>query len=211
MRVAKHLGLAVANVETATFGGRKLIVVERYDRVVHSDGSVERIHQEDLCQAIGVSHDKKYEEDGGPSLARIADLLQATAGPDSVEALLRAVTLNVLIGNGDAHAKTFSLLHEPSGALRLTPLYDLLSTLFYGDEHLAMYVDNVHKTNRVTADRIVNEATRWGLSKRRASEVIADILERVVDAVAAAAAETTDLPAEIPALVNSQLVQVRSG
>ena len=211
MRVAKHLGLAVANVETATFGGRKLIVVERYDRVVHSDGSVERIHQEDLCQAIGVSHDKKYEENGGPSLARIADLLQATAGPDSVEALLRAVTLNVLIGNGDAHAKNFSLLHEPSGALRLTPLYDLLSTLFYGDEHLAMYVDNVHKTNRVTADRIVNEATRWGLSKRRASEVIADILERVVDAVAAAAAETTDLPAEIPALVNSQLVQVRSG
>ena len=211
MRVAKHLGLAVANVETATFGGRKLIVVERYDRVVHSDGSVERIHQEDLCQAIGVSHDKKYEENGGPSLARIADLLQATAGPDSVEALLRAVTLNVLIGNGDAHAKNFSLLHEPSGALRLTPLYDLLSTLFYGDEHLAMYVDNVHKTNRVTADRIVNEATRWGLSKRRASEVIADILERVVDAVPAAAAETTDLPAEIPALVNSQLVQVRSG
>jgi len=211
MRVAKHLGLAVANVETATFGGRKLIVVERYDRVVHSDGSVERIHQEDLCQAIGVSPDKKYEEDGGPSLARIADLLQATAGPDSVEALLRAVTLNVLIGNGDAHAKNFSLLHEPSGALRLTPLYDLLSTLFYGDEYLAMYVDNVHKTNRVTADRIVNEATRWGLSKRRASEVIADILERVVDAVAAAAAETTDLPAEIPALVNSQLVLVRSG
>lgn len=210
MRVAKHLGFAVANVETATFGGKKLIVVERYDRVVHSDGSVERIHQEDLCQAIGVSPDKKYEEDGGPSLARIADLLHATAGPDSVEALLHAVTLNVLIGNGDAHAKNFSLLHEPSGALRLTPLYDLLSTLFYGDDHLAMYVDNVHRTNRVTADRIVNEATRWGLSKRRASEVIADILERVVDAVAAAAAETTDLPAEIPALVNSQLVQVSS-
>lgn len=210
MRVAKHLGLAVANVETATFGGRKLIVVERYDRVVHSDGSVERIHQEDMCQAIGVFPDKKYEEDGGPSLARIADLPQATAGLDSVEALLRAVTFNVLIGNGDAHAKNFSLLHEPSGALRLSPLYDLLSTLFYGDEHLAMYVDNIRRTNRVTADRIVNEAARWGLSKRRASEVIADILERIVDAVAVAAAETADLPAEIPAHVNSQLAQVRS-
>lgn len=210
MRVAKHLGLAVANVETATIGGRKLIVVERYDRVVHSDGSVERIHQEDMCQAIGALPDNKYEEDGGPSLARIADLLQATAGPESVEALLRAVTFNILIGNGDAHAKNFSLLHETSGALRLSPLYDLLSTLFYGDEQLAMYVDNVHRTNRVTADRIVNEATRWGLSKRRASEVIADILERVVDAVALAVAETTDLPAEIPTLVNSQLVQVRS-
>ena len=134
----------------------------------------------------------------------------ASAGPDSVEALLRAVTFNILIGNGDAHAKNFSLLHHPSGALRLTPLYDLLTTLFYGDEQLAMYIDNVHKTNQVTADRIFNEATHWGMSKRRVSEVITDVLERVVDAVAVAAAETVGLPAGIPALVNSQLVQVRS-
>lgn len=210
MRVAKHLDLAVANVETTTIGGRKIIVVERYDRVVHSDGSVDRIHQEDFCQAFGVSPDKKYEEDGGPSLARIAGILQTAAGPDSVEALLRAVTLNVLIGNGDAHAKNFSLLHHPSGALQLTPLYDLLSTLFYDDNQLAMYIDNVHRTNQVTADRIVNEATRWGMSKRRASEVITDILERVVDAVAAATTETVGLPAEIPALVASQLAQARS-
>ncbi|NQV96244.1 MAG: HipA domain-containing protein [Acidimicrobiaceae bacterium] len=210
MRVAKHLGLAVANVETTTIGGRKIIVVARYDRVVHSDGSVDRIHQEDFCQAFGVSPDKKYEEDGGPSLDRIAGILQTAAGPDSVETLLRAVTLNVLIGNGDAHAKNFSLLHHPSGALRLTPLYDLLSTLFYGDEQLAMYIDNVRRTNLVTADRIVNEARRWGMSKRRASEVITEILERVVDAVAVAAAETVGLPAEIPALVASQLAQLRS-
>lgn len=210
MRVAKHLDFAVANVETTTIGGRKIIVVERYDRVVHSDGSVDRIHQEDFCQAFGVSPDKKYEEDGGPSLARIAGILQTAAGPDSVEALLRAVTLNVLIGNGDAHAKNFSLLHHPSGALQLTPLYDLLSTLFYDDNQLAMYIDNVHRTNQVTADRIVNEATRWGMSKRRASEVITDILERVVDAVAAATTETVGLPAEIPALVASQLAQARS-
>lgn len=210
MRVAKHLGLPVANVETTSVAERKLIVVERYDRVVHPDGSVERLHQEDLCQAFGALPDRKYEEDGGPSLQRIAGILQAAAAPDSLEVLLRAVTLNVLIGNGDAHAKNFSLLHEPSGALRLTPLYDLLSTLFYGDDQLAMYVDNVHRTNRVTADRIVNEAARWGLSKRRAAEVVADVLDRLSDAVTAAAAETPGLPNEIPALVDSQLAQVRS-
>ncbi len=93
--------------------------------------------------------------------------------------MLRAVTVNVLVGNGDAHAKNFSLLHDTSGALRLAPLYDVLSTLFYGDDRLAMYIDNVHRTNRVTADRIVNEAARWGLSRRPAAEIVADILERV--------------------------------
>ena len=77
--------------------------------------------------------------------------------------------LNVLIGNGDAHAKNFSLLHHPSGALGLAPLYDLLSTLYYGDDRLAMYVDSVQRTRPVTADRILNEAARWGLARRRAS------------------------------------------
>ncbi len=67
MRVAKHLGLRVANVETTEVAGRKLIVVERYDRLVQPDGKVERIHQEDFCQATGTKPDDKYQEDGGPS------------------------------------------------------------------------------------------------------------------------------------------------
>jgi serine/threonine-protein kinase HipA len=118
--------------------------------------------------------------------------------------------LNVLIGNGDAHAKNFSLLQHPSGALGLAPLYDLMSTVYYGDERLAMYIDSVQRTRRVTADRILNEAARWGLTRRRASEIIADIMDRTPDAVALAAAETPSLPAEIPAIINGQLAQVRS-
>ena len=178
MRLAKHLGLPVSPVETAMMNGRRLIIVERYDRIVHADGTVERIHQEDFCQATAIPPEKKYEEDGGPTLRRMAGILQGVAGPDSLETLLRAVTINLLIGNGDAHGKNFSLLHDASGSLRLAPLYDLLSTLAYGDDRLAMSIDNVQRTNRVTADRIVNEAARWGLSRRRASEIIAEVLGR---------------------------------
>lgn len=118
--------------------------------------------------------------------------------------------LNVLIGNGDAHAKNFSLLHHPSGALGLAPLYDLLSTLYYGDDRLAMYVDSVQRTRPVTADRILNEAARWGLARRRASQIIADIIDRTPDAVALALAETPSVPAEIPAIINDQLAQIKS-
>lgn len=205
MRLARNLGLEVPMVETTTIGGRRLIIVERYDRIVDPDGSVERIHQEDFCQATGILPAKKYEEDGGPSLRRLAEILQATAAPGSLEALLRAVTLNVVIANGDAHGKNFSLLHGPLGALRLAPLYDLVSTLVYGDDRLAMYIDYVRLTNKVTRDRIVNEAARWGVSKRRAAEIVDDLLDRMPDAAEAAREETEGLPLDIWEVAASQL------
>jgi serine/threonine-protein kinase HipA len=210
MRIARHLGLEVAHVETTEIEDRKLIVVERYDRTVGPDGSVERIHQEDFCQATGILPDNKYEDDGGPSLRRIADIVQFAASRDSVERLLQNVTMNALIGNGDAHAKNFSLLHESSGALRLAPLYDIMCTLCYGDDRLAMYVDNVHRTNRLTADRIVNEAASWGVPRGRATEIVDDILGRAPAAIDAAAQDTYGLPESILDTVTSQLDQLRS-
>ncbi|MEX1046283.1 MAG: HipA domain-containing protein [Actinomycetota bacterium] len=210
MRVARNLGLPVASVKTTTIGGRRLLVVERYDRVVSPDGAVERLHQEDFCQALGIPPEKKYQENGGPSLQRLGDVLQAAAGPDSIETLLQGVAVNVLLANGDAHGKNFSLLHAQSGALVLAPFYDLMSTLPYGDDRLAMYVDDVRRTNRVTGDRIVNEAVKWGMSKRRAAEVVGDILARTPGAVEAARQETEDVPDGFPRTVESQLAQVRS-
>ncbi|MGH9303760.1 MAG: HipA domain-containing protein [Acidimicrobiales bacterium] len=208
MRVAKHLGLPVAEVETTEIAGRKLIVVERYDRDVAADGTVRRIHQEDFCQAMGIPPETKYEEDGGPSLSRIAGILATAASPDSLERLLGAVVLNSLLGNGDAHAKNFSLLHERAGALRLSPLYDLLSTLHYGDDRLAMYVDGVHRTRRVTRDRILAEATKWGMGRAAASDVIDDLLSRASDAIAAARDETTGVPDGLVTTITQQLARV---
>ena len=210
MRVAKHLGLNVASVETTKIGGRKLIVVERYDRVVGADGTVRRIHQEDFCQATGVAPETKYEEDGGPSLLRIAGILRDVAASDSLERLLEAVTVNALIGNGDAHAKNFSLLHTEDGALTLTPLYDLMCTLHYGDDRLAMYIDNIHRSNRLTVARIVNEAVRWGMSRDRATELVVDLLEKAPSALGLARKETPGVPAKLVATVEAQLKQLRS-
>jgi serine/threonine-protein kinase HipA len=210
MRIAQNLDLAVAAVETTEIAKRKLIAVERFDRTVSPDGAVERIHQEDLCQATGVPPDTKYEEDGGPSLQRIAGILQSVAAADSLERFLQAATLNVLIGNSDAHAKNFSLLHHASGAVTLTPLYDLMCTLHYGDNRLAMYIDRVQRTDRVTAEQIANEATSWGMSRELATTTINDILDRVPAAMSAARKQTPRLPREIYATIQGQLSQLRS-
>jgi serine/threonine-protein kinase HipA len=209
MRVARHLGLPVADVETITVQGRAVIVVSRYDRTVDPVGHVERMHQEDLCQATGNPPAKKYQEAGGPSLRTIARLL-SDVDPNSLTTLLQAVTLHVLVGNGDAHAKNYSLLHEPSGAVRLAPLYDVMSTLSYGDDRLAMSIDDVTRSNQVTLPRIVNEAASWGISRTRASSIVVALLEKVPAAIAAARAETPGLPDDITAIVSAQLGRLRT-
>jgi serine/threonine-protein kinase HipA len=211
MRLAKHLGLGVASVDTIDVDGRAVLVVERYDRLVDPDGTVHRIHQEDFCQALGLPPDKKYEQAAGPTLARLARVLQDVAEPSAVRTLLQTVTLNIALGNCDAHGKNFSLLHARSGVVRLAPMYDLLSTRFYPiDDKLAMYVDTVQKADRVTPERIVNEARTWGVPRATAEATVFDLLGLLPEAVSVAAAETPGLPADLHALLSKRVERLRA-
>jgi serine/threonine-protein kinase HipA len=211
MRFVRHLNLAVPHVETAEYGDRKVLIVERFDRTVSPDGRIERIHQEDFCQATGRGPEKKYEENGGPSLRTIAETIRAVANPDSSRRFLQALVVNVLVGNGDAHGKNFSLFHHRDGSLELTPLYDVMSTLYYGLDELAMCVDNIRKIDRITGDRLVNEVASWGMPRESVIELVTNLLDAVPDAVAQAAIETPGLPPQIPDLVRSQLANLRVG
>jgi serine/threonine-protein kinase HipA len=210
MEIARQVGLAVAETEIVLVDERPVLVVERYDRTLDADGSVKRIHQEDFCQALGLPPERKYEEGGGPSLARIAGVLREVAPAEALHSFLRAVTLNVSIGNCDAHAKNFSLLHTDAFALRPAPLYDLISTRFYPlDDRLAMCVDRVQRVDRVTADRIVNEAAGWGMGRVNAEEIVADVLERLPKAIVAAANEIAGVPEELVDLVCARTKRLR--
>jgi serine/threonine-protein kinase HipA len=210
MRVAKRLGLSVADVDVFGIGSRSLLAVRRYDRIVHADGTLERVHQEDFCQAFGILPDNKYQERGGPSLKRIAQTVADVAAPESVLELAKAMVLNTLVANGDAHGKNFSVLHEPSGTLRLAPLYDVLCTLDYGVDELAMYIDNVHRVNRVNSACLVNEIESWGVSRSDADALVSDILERSSEAIAAAREDTPGLRDEIFRTIERQRRQLLS-
>lgn len=209
MRVAKYAGLPVAEVDLIQVGGKKLIVIERFDRAVDAQGTVSRVHQEDMCQALGIPPKNKYQEDGGPSLRQVAGVLGSATERSSLETLLRAATLNVALGNADAHGKNFSLLHLRDLSLRFAPLYDLMSTLAYRaegvTEHMSMYVDSVQRIDRVTSDRLVAESAAWGLSRSRAIEVVADLLARLPEAVGRAKKEIDGLP---PALLPAYETQM---
>ena len=108
------------------------IVVERYDRV-KVETRWARIHQEDMCQALGLHPTRKYESDGGPGARTIVELLrtQSSNPQDDVQSFADAMAFNWLIAGTDAHAKNFGLLLGGGGAVRLAPLYDLASILPY--------------------------------------------------------------------------------
>ncbi|MNF83118.1 Serine/threonine-protein kinase HipA [compost metagenome] len=128
-RLARLAGLPAPDSFIGRAGKGSYLAVARYDRRF-SDGRMQRIHQEDMCQALGIPRRLKYQEEGGPSLSRCAELVRAvTAKPAlQVRQLLRWQIFNVLAGNSDGHAKNLSLLQDDNGRWSLAPAYDLVCT-----------------------------------------------------------------------------------
>ena len=92
---AGRLGLDAAESEYIEFGGQPAIVVRRYDRRVDSQSRLVRIHQEDLCQAMSVAPEQKYEIDGGPGAVRILHLLRGSARLEDGYGFLRYQAYNL--------------------------------------------------------------------------------------------------------------------
>jgi serine/threonine-protein kinase HipA len=132
LELARVLGLPTAASRVMRFGDELAIVIERYDRVRTPRGWV-RVHQEDLCQAMGIPPSKKYQNEGGPGARAIVELLRASSSSpeEDVKAFVDALALNWLIAGSDAHARNYSILMAPHGRVRLAPLYDVASVLPY--------------------------------------------------------------------------------
>lgn len=132
LRLARTMDLPAAWSEKLVLGEETAICVERYDRVL-VDGTWQRIHQEDFCQALGVMPHIKYQNQGGPGPAALAGVLwhHSSQPRTDVESLLRALMFNYLVGGTDAHAKNYSILSGAGGKVRLAPLYDISSALPY--------------------------------------------------------------------------------
>ena len=126
--LAKFVGLPVVDFELRTIGRDSIALIKRYDRIHGNDGRILRLHQEDSCQATGLSSRNNYETDSGPSFAdcyrQIRDVSDAPL--DDLQRLLRWQVLNVLDGNSDGHAKNLSLLYGSDGTTCLAPFYDLV-------------------------------------------------------------------------------------
>ena len=185
MRLARQVGLSVAEVDYRRVRGRAFLLVERYDRIA-GHGRVKRLHQEDFCQALGFPSSRKYAADGGPVLRDCFQLLRSSATRPAREVLklFDAAIFNLIIGNADAHAKNYSLLYRDD-AVEMAPLYDLLATVAYPDlsPKLAMKIAGRATLNELKATDWGRFAKESGLSqpfvKRRAKALADNVLQIV--------------------------------
>jgi serine/threonine-protein kinase HipA len=193
LRLAAACGLETPQMELLDVAGLPVLAVRRFDRREPAAGSLPiRVHQEDGCQATATPPGLKYEEQGGPALRDLVSLLRTFGDPHDVTTLLRRTTFNMAVGNADAHAKNFSILHDPdSPTVRLAPLYDVLSTIaleltdnlrqpLQADTHLGQRVGGQADIRKVTATHLIDEATRWGLRRRTAQTIVTETLDRIL-------------------------------
>ena len=167
MALAMRLKLSVASTSIRRVADRVYLLVERYDRLRQPDGSLQRLHQEDFCQALGVAPEYKYQNEGGPDLTQCFDLIRKATRPSAPQVLrlLDYVIFNALIGNHDAHAKNFSLIYTRRGTV-LAPLYDTLSTAVYANltDKMAMKIGSKYKFTEVQKQHWEQFAQAAGLS-----------------------------------------------
>lgn len=192
LELARAAGLTTVESELIGVADTQCLVVSRFDRRLDS-GGVQRIHQEDLCQALGVDPAgnrgrAKYERAGGPSLRQAADLLDTYAADPKaqLDRLVAAVTFTVLIGNADAHGKNLALLHPVPGSVALAPLYDTVPTVLWPKLRTgaAMAIGGQASLPEVTVDDIVREARSWSHPAERTREVATETVNVLTEAIA---------------------------
>ncbi len=200
--LAADVGLRASHTTLRVVGDEPVLLVERYDRAPStSAGHPVRLHQEDMCQALGRLSSQKYEryENGsakGPTISEIVGLLRAHARPSvqQVDDFLRLMWFNVIIGNVDAHAKNYSLLYaRDMTRFEIAPIYDAICvTAFHAhedreirtcEEPISMNIGGQTRFWQLTADDI----RAFAAELRIAPKFVTRQLTKMIDAVDASA------------------------
>jgi serine/threonine-protein kinase HipA len=209
-KILTAYGVRCAETKIAQFEDEKALIVKRFDRRLSPDKTWWlRLPQEDMCQAVGVSPDMKYESEGGPGILSIMKILLGSRNAlhDRIE-FFKTQVLFWILAAIDGHAKNFSIYIEPEGRFVLTPVYDVLSaypTMGHSSSQLSpekvRMAMAVHGKNRhyrwknIRARHWMHTAELAGLNEKTAKEIMTELKEntgKVIDTV------SSQLPAGFP-------------
>ena len=139
------------------------LLVLRFDR---RTGPPARLAVEDGCQVLGRPPGDKYLVGYPAAFAALAAVCDARVL--AARTLLAQLAYAWVTGNGDAHAKNFSVLQEPDGEWRVSPAYDVPTTQPYGDSSAAMPVNGRVRDLGVRDLHALGGRT-WGCRPRRST------------------------------------------
>lgn len=186
LKLAGDAGLPTTKAQAKTFGPHRCLVVERYDRFHDPEGRLQRLHQEDFCQAQGISTRLKYQNEGGPALPSCFQLIRTASSKPARDLihLFNAVIFNYLISNNDAHGKNFSLLYTQIDGLhfiQLAPLYDLVSTACYPElsKKMAMKIGSNYLPSKLRRRDWERYWSTIGFSQKQALKQTLQFIEKV--------------------------------
>ena len=191
--IANRVGLPAARSFVLILQEVSYIVIERFDRLPAAPGSAfaRRVHQENMCQALGLLPGAKYQQDGGPSISDIVALIRRVGSNPSadIDRFIDANAFNWLIGGTDAHAKNYSLLIGADNQVLLSPLYDLSSQLPYPeliDQRVSMKIGGEYSIPLIGLAEWHKQALACGLDPETLVDRIREMADVLPDAVAAA-------------------------
>jgi serine/threonine-protein kinase HipA len=205
LRLAAACGITSAEASVGTARGRKYVLVKRYDRALTQQGRVTRLHQEDLCQALGLPPYRKYEWNvrvhaHGPTAA---DLFKAvSSGPFQLPnrlALLNMFIFNIVCCNVDSHAKNYSILHTHSG-IRTAPLYDVMCGEVYDSitKNLPQKVVGKNRGSHLRARHWNRFAKEIGMTGTQIRKQVSSVAEQAEAKAKEVAAQVGDSPMLLP-------------
>lgn len=210
LQLLAEFGVPVASSEIMQFDEQKVLVIERFDRRWATDRTwLMRLPQEDMCQAVGVSGNLKYENDGGPGMRAIMDiLLGSERSYEDRRLFMMTQLLFWMLAAVDGHAKNFSIFHLRGGLFRMTPLYDVISVhphivngqLASQRVHMAMAVQSKnrhYRRNKIVHRHWVDAARKCRFSTNEMKKIIEECCDCIDGAIERVAARIPDAFPEV--------------
>jgi serine/threonine-protein kinase HipA len=157
--------------------GRPGLAVTRFDRIPRPDGTAALLACEDGCQVLGRWPADKYNVTAEQVVLALADRCEARSV--ALLELVQQLYFAWLTGNGDVHAKNLSILRTPDGEWRVSPAYDLPSTLPYRDRTMALSM--VGRKEGFSRRVLLELAEAVGLPVKAASRALDGLLEHLAD------------------------------
>lgn len=184
LRLARAVGVDAPEAELQEADGLRYLLVTRFDRTMRRDGRLSRIHQENLCQALGVTAGLGEAEGDALDYKACFDLMMRFGAPARpVARLLRRVVFNVLIGNHHAHARHYSLVHAEDGSHAMAPVFGVIGA-GPGPAEMAMALGGERRAAHLTRDHWQRFASDANVSFAMVNRALSYVSETLYEAIA---------------------------
>lgn len=152
--------------------------IKRFDRQVLSDGRVQRVHSEDFAQILVKYPHEKYQ---GGNYAQLAKILYQFSenGLSDVNQLARRILVNILVANGDAHLKNWSVIYKDGINPTLSPAYDIVSTKMYlpNETHFSLNLDATKHWHQVNMAHFEHWAKKADIPWRSVKPQLTEVMQ----------------------------------